>query len=161
VFDIIAIGRFVEERGDDAPAPEGLDVDEIYVKGFSMSLSRDVQADLVDDLVTRGCLEPYRMFTSRAEHRLLLRTDDADLWLTPRGRDARLVEDARWARFEARRARHDVSSQVVENKELILLRPGATLEAFPFAAVPGLSREAVDRLSQVSPGSGASMERLS
>jgi len=123
---------------------------------------------MLDDLITRGTSEPYRMFTSRAEYRLLLREDNADLRLTPTGRALGLVDDRRWAAFERRRSAIDDELARLRRLRItagsaLAARLGAALEiplrkdttAAELLKRPNVDYRALTAIDGLGPGVGA------
>jgi tRNA uridine 5-carboxymethylaminomethyl modification enzyme len=102
--------------------------------GYSFTLDRSEAyiGILIDDLIAKGTNEPYRMFTSRAEFRLHLRIDNADLRLTPHGRHLGLIDDPTWAAFQARQSRSEALRHLLETIRITTEQPSqAILEALP------------------------------
>jgi len=113
---------------------------------FTLDRTEAYTGILIDDLISKGTDEPYRMFTSRAEFRLHLRIDNADTRLTPHGRYLGLIDDASWAAFEARQARLAALTQLLEGTrirgELLaqrLKRPEVTIEQLVPELLPRLT----------------------
>jgi len=118
------------------------------IKGLAPFLPRRDEAYmsvLVDELVTKGTEEPFRMFTSRAEYRLLLREDNADTRMTPMGRERGLVQDRQWEIFETKQCKIENLLAKLRN---FAIRPDAK------------TRETLSKLGEAPPSQGITLEDL-
>src|SRR5208283_4229580 len=95
--------------------------------GFTLDRTEAYTGILIDDLISKGTDEPYRMFTSRAEFRLHLRIDNADRRLTPYGRRLGLIDDAAWAAYEAKQSRTAAFEQLLTKTRMDVDALPATL----------------------------------
>jgi tRNA uridine 5-carboxymethylaminomethyl modification enzyme len=94
---------------------------------FTLKRSDAYIGVMIDDLVTKGTKEPYRLLTSRAEYRLILRHDNADLRLTEMGRELGLIDDARYAAFESKKT---AVEEELKRLDTIRIKPNDDIDAF-------------------------------